>query len=80
MTNRLYFHILIDGRPQRLYINSATKERCAVPAGAGLDGPNEFPSEDAATTRAEQWGLRGYRIAPAPRDLGRPTNLAEIGL
>lgn len=79
MAAKIFYRIMIDGKPQRLYINSCTKERCAVPAGEGLDGPNEFSSEAGAEKRAGDWGLTGYSIVPVSRDIGTPTRLTEIG-
>lgn len=79
MVTKTYFHVTLAGKPQRLYINSSTKQRCAVPGGEGLDGPNEFSSEADARKKADAWGLADYAIAPVARDIGTPTRLTEIG-
>lgn len=80
MATKTYFHITIAGKSQRLYINSSTKQRCAVPEDERMDGPNEFSSEADARKKADAWGLADYAIAPVARDIGTPTRLTEIGL
>ena len=79
MVRKTYYRIVINGQPQRLYINSSTKEFCTVPAGTGLNGPNEFSCTAIAEKQAVRWGLTGYDIRPAERDIGTPTRLTEIG-
>lgn len=79
MAVKTYYRIEIAGQPQRLYINSRTKEKCSVPAGTGLDGPDEFSNKEIADQKAERWGLKGYELKPVTRDIGKPTNLSEIG-
>lgn len=79
MASKTYFHITVAGQPQRLYINSSTKERCAVNGSDRMDGPNEFSSEADARKKADEWGLAGYGIDSITRDIGKPTRLTEIG-
>lgn len=76
---KTYYQIVINDQPQRLYIDSSTEKKCTVPAGTGLDGPDEFTSAANAENKATRWGLIDYEIKPVLRDIGTPTNLREIG-
>lgn len=71
------YQIVIEDKPQR-FVGSPSKGR-VVPAGDGLDFPDEFASESDAHNRATRFGLLGYSVIPVSRDIGTPTNLNEIG-
>lgn len=71
------FRILVGGQPVRLYVNSATKQKCFVPDPKFC---NEYPSDDAARKAADRYGVAEYVVEPFKRDIGTPTNLAEIGI
>lgn len=77
MAAKTYFQVVIDGKPQR-FVGGPTKG-CVVPAGDGLDFPDEFSSEESARSKADRFGLVAYGIRRVLRDIGTPTNLAEVG-
>lgn len=77
MAIKTYFQVVVDGKPQR-FVGSPSKG-CVVPAGTGLDGPDDFASEQNARNEATRFGLVGFDIIPVIRDIGTPTNLAEVG-
>lgn len=77
MTFKTRYQIVIDGMPQR-FVGGPTKGR-VVPAGDGLDFPDEFTSEERACCKAARFGLVGYTLRTVVRDIGTPTHLAEIG-
>ena len=77
MAIKTYYQVSINGKAQRFVGNGRTA--CAVPAGTGLDGPDEFVSEANARSKADRFGLAGYDVVPVPRDIGTPTNLTEVG-
>lgn len=70
------FRIEVGGYPVRLYTNSNTKLRCFEPDEKGC---NTFGSQGDAEKKAILWGLTDYSVLSFRRDIGTPTNLAEIG-
>jgi len=77
MAIKTYYHVVLDGKPQRFVGNAKTGH--VVPAGTGIDGPDEFVFAANANNKAGRFGLVGYSIVPVTRDIGTPTNLVEVG-
>ena len=66
----------VNGQPLRFYLNSKTK---VWQATADDKDFNQYVSADDAQKFATRAGLDCFEIESYQRDVGTPTNLAEMG-